>query len=251
MCCILACYSARPSLEVIRNITENNNDGAGVAWIDRNARAARWRKGLTSAMEVFELTQDLPLPFIVHARWATLGGAEPQLTHPFPVEPKPSLALTGKARLVLAHNGHVSEWRQIAKSIGLKLPPNPRGWSDTRVIAAMVSKHGKTSLKRKALYGQKFALLSAHAGLVIHGDFQTVESGLYASSYTGPSPWTPFRSGWDAQDPEACAIDLQVKSETAIGQTSSTFDEWRKTYKVERDTITEWLRRNTDRVSER
>lgn len=200
MCCILACFSSRPSLAILTNIAEANRDGLGFAWIDRDRGTVRWRKGLKTAADVHEWTERLPLPFVVHARWATAGGDSPQLTHPFPIEAKPSLALTGETSgAVLAHNGHVTDWENLGRSIGLQLPPSPRGWSDTRVIAAMVARKGKGVL---AGLGCKFALLSVAGGLETIGDYHTPAEGILASSSTTPAFCFDWDLGMSRAEPE-------------------------------------------------
>jgi hypothetical protein len=192
MCCILAALKARPSLQTLRNIMANNRDGVGVAWIDRTFGVVRWKKGLHKAEDVHTITERIPFPFFVHARFATAGGAKPGLTHPFPIETKPSVALEGCAPRVLAHNGHVSDWPEMAKSIGLGR--NPAGWSDTRVVAAMVARKG-TGILGKTIHG-KFAVLSVRGGMVLTGEFHTptgYETGsLLASASAEPAfEWQP------------------------------------------------------------
>lgn len=187
MCCILACFSQRPSSILIDNIATSNRDGLGVAWIDRETGTVKWSKGIKEE-QVFALTQEIPFPFMIHARWATVGGATPRLTHPFPIQRKPNLALAGSADQVLMHNGHVDNWREVAKRIGLQLPPQPFGWSDSRVIAAAVHQHGKEVLKNFS--PSRFSILSVKNGLEIIGDWLKEGDGIYASSSTTPTTWS-------------------------------------------------------------
>lgn len=193
MCCILACFDSRPTLATITNIMRANSDGVGVAWLDRAAGVTRWQKGMQTPAAVFALTETLPLPLVVHARWATAGGATPALTHPFPVGLKPSLALAGETNgptaRVLFHNGHIAGWEDIARNIGFQLPRNARGWSDTRIMAALVARKGAGVLP--LMTGQKFALLSIAGGLEIFGSYTDVGGGVFASSYAGPPMWEP------------------------------------------------------------
>jgi len=186
VCCILASLSARPTLGTLRNIMASNKDGVGVAWIDRTFGVVRWKKGLQRAEDVHAITERVPFPFVVHARFATAGGATPGLTHPFPIEAKPSVALEGAAHKVLAHNGHVHDWEVMAKKLGLGW--NPRGWSDTRVVAAVVARRG-TGILGKTVLG-KFAVLSIRGGLQLTGEFHTPAGynvgSLLASSSTEP-----------------------------------------------------------------
>lgn len=183
MCCILTCFSTRASFNLISDASMMNSDGIGVAWINRRVGAVQWEKGLTAA-KAHEITQNVPFPYMIHARMATVGGKDPVLTHPFPVSFKPSLSLAGAAKRVLMHNGHLAEWKDMARMIGLQLPKNPRGWSDSRVIASAVHTVGTEVLKM--LEGNRFALLSVDKGMELFGNWSKVEDGIMASSDPRP-----------------------------------------------------------------
>ncbi len=185
MCCILACLFNHPTFGLVEDIGVANRDGMGVAWIDPTTGKIRWRKGLDE-LAVFQLTQTLPFPYVVHARMATVGDPGPALTHPFTIEHKPSLKLEGESDSILMHNGHVSEWRELAKAAGLQIPKEkPRGWSDTRAVASAVNAFGTDLLE--TLSPSRFALLSVENGLKQFGEWLDVSDGIEASS--DPKPW--------------------------------------------------------------
>ena len=53
-----------------------------MAW--REKRRIHWKKALTPG-EVNHLIQKVPGELVIHFRWASVGGIEPLLCHPFPV----------------------------------------------------------------------------------------------------------------------------------------------------------------------
>jgi len=181
MCCILSCFN-RPSYSLIQDIATTNRDGMGIMWTDPKTGLTRWEKGLDEDA-IHELSQHLPLPFLIHARLTTVGDSSPQLTHPFPIEQKPSLKLSGSAEAVLMHNGHVGEWRMVAEECGLQLPrKNPFGWSDTRVVASAIHNFGKDVVE--AFSPSRFAILSG-GEVELFGDWlDTKEEGIKSSSET-------------------------------------------------------------------
>src|SRR5690348_8095603 len=103
MCVIAICQDKRIPLEDVEACYKRNDDGAGIAWLgqleeanstpkhsngrhgDSSAKTHSkviWKKGL-SLKEVSELTESLPLPYVVHFRIASAGGKSVRLTHPF------------------------------------------------------------------------------------------------------------------------------------------------------------------------
>lgn len=158
MCCIAACYLDRLTDQMIDDMTAFNADGFGMAWIEDGK--VRWQKGLDDVKAKL-FARHLPLPYVAHARLATVGGPTAQLAHPFPIEKGSSVKLRGKANRVLFHNGHVSEWRALVHaSDGRKAPILGNKWSDSRAIAHVVATRGKSMLKH--LGGQRFAILTPH-----------------------------------------------------------------------------------------
>lgn len=153
MCQIIVCESNRAPVDLLQDSAGANRDGAGIAWIAEGR--PRWRKGL-STPGVVALAGTVPLPYVVHFRMATVGGATPALTHPFPVTVRPSVALAGDAKRLLFHNGHVSEWEAILRASGYRGPSG--GWSDSRAVAHVVATVGTNFLD--LLSPSRFAILS-------------------------------------------------------------------------------------------
>lgn len=132
--CVIIAGKGVDILEHVDDAMAANPHGAGVAWVTTDTSGGmpfRWRKGLFAPESVKAL-----LTFInngdavFHARIGTAGGNTPELTHPFPVEIQPSLALEGESDMLLFQNGHLPSWETL-------LGGTPRGpdWNDTRAIA--------------------------------------------------------------------------------------------------------------------
>ncbi len=176
-----------PTVEELLEMEEANPDGAGVAWHADNE--VHWLKGL-EAKEVDALLGGLPnCTKLVHFRLATAGGSKPELTHPFPVEKAPRLALSGRARQVLIHNGHISDWELYAKLQG-DLPGGP--WSDTRLMARLA--HTRSYKILNEFRGQKFALLDKTGGVKISGDWTKRDGALYSNMYWVGGSYTKYYS---------------------------------------------------------
>lgn len=139
----------RPTEVMIEKAAEYNDDGIGVAYRegDKENRVVVWHKGLenTDLDEVKKMAKDLPVPYVMHFRAASIGDVCKQLTHPFPIDVKVPLALTGKTKgRVLFQNGTWDDWRKwlleaIVKS-NVKLPAGK--WSDTRAMAMLSGIYG-------------------------------------------------------------------------------------------------------------
>lgn len=132
MCVILIAKGRQITDREIRLADAANPDGIGVAWF-RNDGSVKWRKGLTLD-EAVRMSTTLPLPYVMHFRWATAGTKCAGLTHPFPMETRVRLCDRGRAERVLFHNGHVSNWRSYALAAGIDLPEDV---SDSAAIAAI------------------------------------------------------------------------------------------------------------------
>lgn len=165
MCCIAACYRDRLTDDLIDSMLVWNQDGFGMAWIEKGK--VRWQKGLdTITAKLF--ARHLPLPYVAHARLATVGSEKFALAHPFPIERGSSTKLKGSARRVLFHNGHVSNWRALVRaSDGKQTTSMGDKWSDSRAIAHVIATRGLKILDD--LHGNRFAVLSPK-GIVRYGD---------------------------------------------------------------------------------
>jgi hypothetical protein len=148
-------HDVRPFIE---DAMTANPHGAGLAWHTTTGGAPfRWRKGYTEAEEVLEALDCLGEADVVfHARIGTAGHNGPELTHPFPVETYPSVALSGETDMLLFQNGHLSNWEDLVDG-----KPHSEMWSDTRAIAHALST-GRIALG--ADIGSKLLVMHAMEG---------------------------------------------------------------------------------------
>ena len=164
MCVIMVCGDKRPTPSLVDQAWAKNDHGGGVAWREPgkdNETIVRWEKGLTKE-QMHEYAKNLPFPFILHFRIASVGGRFEDLCHPFEIGPKASTKLSGSTnRGVLFHNGTWGQWRSVAMDLainrGIKVPPGP--WNDTRTMAWVTSHLGDGILEfineRTVLFGPK------------------------------------------------------------------------------------------------
>lgn len=126
---------------------------------------------------------------LVHTRRATRGAVTVENAHPFPVN-------RGAA---LAHNG---TWREA---------PRVDGWSDTRVMADVLSR----TLRRRPDdgFGECFRALGEHTGetmLALRGDGTVwVHAGRYEITRDGP---VVASSGHEPMDPGVHRVGRGVKA---------------------------------------
>lgn len=185
MCIIIAALSERPSDSLVHRAWQQNSDGLGVAWIEGGE--TRWSKGLR-LIDVTEMAQTLPLPFVIHTRLATVGGSAKHLAHPFPVEKMPRLDLSGRAPELLAHNGHISGWRSMLAAVGVSRAKEG-AWSDSRAVAHIAGLlSGKSRLRflrHVADDGNRLALLSGNRLTLLGRWVESDEPGVKLSSPIG------------------------------------------------------------------
>lgn len=205
MCVIYACTGKVPDIEELEAGGLVNDDGGGVAWVDtiRGEKRVRWDKGLKTAKDVHDVAAQLPLPVLIHFRYATIGGPTPLLTHPFPVTERVPLALRGNTVAVLMHNGHWGKWDDAIKDLcarsGKKLPEGP--WSDSRAMAWVAANFGLGMLNILIGDSQKVAFLHATKGLHIINPKSWFEKDGWMQSastvrYVSRGGW----HGWDDMD---------------------------------------------------
>jgi hypothetical protein len=145
MCLIIATKTGRPTEEYIRNGFANHPHGTGVAW--HEGGEVHYKKNLTLE-ESIKLAAELPMGYVMHFRWASVGGPDKSLVHPFPIAKDVPLLEEGKAKSVLFQNGHWDQWNNVLVNHLSSRVTLPRGkWSDTRAIAFLVSVHGSGILK--------------------------------------------------------------------------------------------------------
>lgn len=125
-----------PSDSDLYHMDRDNPHGVGLAWAMGDL--VRYRKGLTWR-QARDLLAKIPRPALLHFRWATHGGLDRAMTHPFPIGPKAlsSRKLNGAAKAVLIHNGVWRDYTRFAPQ-GTDLSR----WSDTAVAAYAAGKYG-------------------------------------------------------------------------------------------------------------
>lgn len=139
---------SKSSAEDLRRMEAANKDGAGIAWQTKDGRV-RWSKGLR-ADEVAKLlhSKHVGSAWVAHFRWATVGGASAELTHPFVIDRDATTATEGEAERVLFHNGHWGEWathaQGVSRAIEVSLPDGPM--SDSRAAAWIAAQLGEQFL---------------------------------------------------------------------------------------------------------
>ncbi len=188
MCVIMVANKVRPSDEMIDKAWKANDDGAGIAWREGEGRNKEvvWQKGVMNLEEIRDLIKNVPMPFVVHFRVASVGGIKPSLTHPFIVNRHATLELNGRTKgSVLFHNGHWSAWQDKALDAAIHSNtrvPEGSDWSDTRAIAWMVH-----------IYGAGFMeLLSTQKGVLMSPNGMNVFTG----------------NGWEKVNDVWCSNDL-------------------------------------------
>jgi predicted glutamine amidotransferase len=146
MCVIIGCIDSKPNLTILRKCHAANSDGAGVAWVDKDGLAG-YKKGFTSGDQVHDFIQTLELPFIIHFRWASIGGKSPLLTHPFEMKQDSELKLEGKSEKLLIHNGTVSDYDIYLAAAKLSRPYQ-EPMSDSRGIAMITGNDNEKFLEK-------------------------------------------------------------------------------------------------------
>jgi hypothetical protein len=154
MCVIAVARDRRINKTELRAMWRANPDGAGVAWIVKDR--VFFEKGIMTYEDLEALAMDLPRPYVVHTRIATVGGVVPMLTHPFVVSRGSELALGGSASRVLFHNGHWHGWSDAAK----ELPPLAGEVSDSRLMAHLMAHKGSKALRAEVERTQRIVTVT-------------------------------------------------------------------------------------------
>lgn len=151
MCVIFVADQERPTPEMLELGKKANPHATGIAWREINPATGKvevyWKKGNDIPLEeTKKLAAELPLPYVIHFRNPSSGtGQKDGCAHPFPIDPKVPLWLSGHIRgYVLFHNGMWGRWRELileaAMRSRLKLPIE--AWSDSRGLAWMACHFG-------------------------------------------------------------------------------------------------------------
>lgn len=148
MCVILVCpENVRPSRDVLYACHAANPHGAGVAW--REAGKVKWLKNVGPG-KLGLLLPKLEGEIVIHFRWASVGGVDGRLCHPFPVTPKAPVSLSGATESVLFQNGtwggYTDALLRLQEATSFELPAGPM--SDTRAAALLVQSTSPDVLQR-------------------------------------------------------------------------------------------------------
>jgi hypothetical protein len=145
MCVVLLCKpEVRPSPEILQLCAERNPHGAGIAW--RSRGAVEWLK-TDDLAQIKSLVHRLKGEIVIHFRIATVGGACPELRHPFPVTERVGLAAAGRAKAVLFQNGTWKLWHEAVQRAWERGHSPPIGpMSDTRAAAWLCRLYGHNFL---------------------------------------------------------------------------------------------------------
>jgi hypothetical protein len=112
--------------------------------------------------EVAQLLAQIEGEVTVHFRWASVGGVDARLCHPFPVNKIADTKLSGVSNRLLFHNGTWADWRRALThvfgedwKIGLHGP-----MSDSRAMALLVHELKTSSILenvggRVVIFGSK------------------------------------------------------------------------------------------------
>ena len=202
MCVILVCpdETARPTRDVLEACHDANPHGAGMAW--RENSKVRWMKNL-DVDDVEALLAELDGEVIIHFRWASVGGIDADLCHPFPVTRWAKTDLFGEADTVLFQNGtwpaYDEALRRLRHEHKKRLPRGPM--SDTRAAALCVHSHGRRILSK--LPG-RWAWMNA-AQTRLYGPWAEFRGMKVSNRNFMRRLGVALTGGLDLSDPAACA----------------------------------------------
>ena len=185
MCVIAVCVKRVLTNQEVIQAAASNEDGIGIAWRRKDCLA--FRKGLTVDGLNKLLDSGLPLPLVVHFRFATSGEVTREMCHPFECGAVPLRVSGTTKRQLLFHNGVISGWEGIMLSLlpeilrrYKKLPEGD--WNDSRMAALLVGMLGEQSMQ---FLDGKFAVMDPKDGTVnMYGKF-TDKDGIWLSSPLG------------------------------------------------------------------
>ena len=195
MCVIFIANEKRVPDEMVYAGFDANKDGAGYSFQDvvQGRNVVRWEKGIDSADEMVTAAQEIPIPYILHFRIASVGGTKKGLTHPFCVNAQASTELSGYGEdPVLFHNGHWHSWdstlREAVFRHGIKVPEYGK-WSDSRAMALLAHYFGVGILDLLNLQSyNRYAVMWPDPGKVLtYGDTWYFKNGIYCSNLSWES----------------------------------------------------------------
>jgi hypothetical protein len=112
---------------------------------------------------VIQEFMEKPFPKAIHFRYATHGGINNELTHPFPIKRGNPLTLEGEAKSVLFHNGVWGSWDDRLREAIFSGAVNPnvlrQPMSDSRAMAILCQRFGPDILDVLEVGSQKVLVL--------------------------------------------------------------------------------------------
>lgn len=173
MCVIAIATQRRMSLPAMRECNAYNPHGIGVSWVQDGK--VHYRKGIQFSNEAHELLKDVPLPHVIHFRYATVGKVKPELCHPFVIRRDvPNFTIGRTTKTVLFHNGTIKDIEVFAKLAGASRLKTD---SDSRIMAKICANRGQFLLEhvaertKKNQYPNKFVTMNRVGDITIHGEF--------------------------------------------------------------------------------
>ena len=113
-----------PSPTILSHCFNRNPDGTGVMYFDPK-RGLILRKGIMNKDEFLDVCERLRerfpnSPVIIHCRWATDGGVQSGLCHPFPIDNRKQVLLAcapSNVKIAVAHNGVIPRWSGLGGDV--------------------------------------------------------------------------------------------------------------------------------------
>lgn len=178
MCCLIVCPGQkRPSIQTLRDVVRKNPHGLGISW--RKQGAISWFKS-NDVHEIHSIAASITRTVVLHARWASVGGVDPELRHPFPVTETSELDLQGSAPAVLFQNGTWFDWKlevEHAVELGNELPEGPM--SDARAAAWLsFIRNDHTWLAKQT---SRWVYWKAKSAPVMIGQFHPFEGCMFSN----------------------------------------------------------------------
>ncbi len=208
MCVIAIAQTRRITKDELTRQWNANPDGAGIAYVDGDL--VKYEKGFTHVEDLWKAIKALPLPYVVHTRIATVGGPRRDLTHPFPVTPRVSIALKGQAKTILFHNGHWSGYAQAQATLDATLGALNGAVSDSRVMARALAVQGLDAVD--LIPQTQRVVLMTHEGVEMYGNGWTDHHGMITSNCSWQ--YASAQARW-ASDPRNADKQFGTKADSA------------------------------------
>lgn len=273
MCIIVAKASGvkMPTRAELKNCWDNNDDGAGIAWVEGGV--VRIRKGFMTKTMFFEFLDKLERRIkldethvVMHFRITSAGATTPKMTHPFRVDTPDDAdraLLSNRGKMFLFHNGTISHFSGY-KSVE----------SDTfhftknimhefyRINRRFLENEHFLNVIENLIDGDKLAIIEPQ-GITLLGTFVEHNKVYYSNSgysYSYPTKYwyssyeddsTTYTTGtskvvdyYDAKRKVRAELDTLY-----VDYTESRFKRFMDTFQKEIDTVVDYELYNSDNLS--